>query len=591
MQESKLEWYGLIPDSWRISRIGLLFSQRSSKVSDKDYEPLSVTKNGIVPQLKTVAKTDDGDNRKLVCVGDFVINSRSDRRGSCGVSSYAGSVSLINIVLKPKAAINPRYYEWLFKTDLFTDEFYKWGHGIVDDLWTTRWQDMKSIAVPVPSENEAEVISSFLDQHCAKIDALIAKNYQSIEEHKALKQSIITEAVTHGVNSSVEMKDTGLKWNRRIPAHWKVVPAKALFSQSNTTAQEGDCQLTASQRHGIISQQEYMLRENTKIVLADKDLDKWKHVEPNNFIISLRSFQGGLEMSNVTGCITWHYIVLVPKADVWPPYFKWLFKSSGYIKALQGTASFIRDGQDLRFSNFVQIPLFLIPIHEQKQISDYLDKKCVEIDKIIQQKVQLISELEAYKKSFIYEIVTGKRSVSLEEVYNLSFPAIIPTNKKRFAQAILMSRVIDKFGKNAVGRVKLDKTMYLLETHIGFDFETQYKRQTAGPLDESLKQCEGIICNQNKWFSRQRKGKAYQYISLETKNDYLKYYEKYFSSHTSEIERIIDIFKPLDMDTAELYATLYAAWNDFVIRRKPITDEDIVRDVLENWHESKRRFP
>ena len=109
-------WFTSVPEPWNILKINALFSQRKEKVSDKDFAPISVTKNGIMPQLETAAKTDDGDNRKKVCVGDFVINSRSDRKGSCGVSPFDGSVSLINIVLQPRQELNGRYAHYLFET-------------------------------------------------------------------------------------------------------------------------------------------------------------------------------------------------------------------------------------------------------------------------------------------------------------------------------------------------------------------------------------------------------------------------------------------------------------------------------------------
>ena len=201
MRDSGIEWVGAIPQDWQLSKIGSLYTQRNEKVSDKDYQPLSVTMQGILPQLATAAKTDDGDNRKLVRVGDFAINSRSDRRGSCGISPLDGSVSLINIILTPRTAMHPGYYNWLFHTTLFADEFYKWGHGIVADLWTTRWQEMKSISVPVPEYAEQERIAAFLDAECAEIDAVLEKTRASIEEYKKLKQAIITQAVTKVIES------------------------------------------------------------------------------------------------------------------------------------------------------------------------------------------------------------------------------------------------------------------------------------------------------------------------------------------------------------------------------------------------------
>ena len=152
-------------------------------------------------------------------------------------------------------------------------------------------------------------------------------------------------------------------------------------------------------------------KQSYKIVLADKGLENWKHVEPNDFIISLRSFQGGLEISYIPGCITWHYIVLKPKVGVEPEYFKWLFKSPRYIQALQRTANFIRDGQDLRFSNFVQVPLPLIPMDEQKEIAEYLNKETARIDSIIADITEQIEKLKEYRQSVISEVVTGKVAV------------------------------------------------------------------------------------------------------------------------------------------------------------------------------------
>ena len=171
--------------------------------------------------------------------------------------------------------------------------------------------------------------------------------------------------------------------------------------------------MTASQQFGIIAQKLYMELTGSKVVFANKGLGEWKHVEPYDFVISLRSFQGGLEMSETAGCVTWHYIVLKPCKEIYSYYFKWLFKSELYIKSLQRTCNFIRDGQDLRYSNFIQVPLFEPSTAEQKEIADYLNVKCVEIDNLIAQKERFITELESYKKSLIFEYVTGKKEAPL----------------------------------------------------------------------------------------------------------------------------------------------------------------------------------
>lgn len=196
MKDSGIEWIGNIPKHWDLSKIDALYSLRNTKVSDKDYMPLSVTMKGILPQLDSAAKTNAHDDRKLVKRGDFAINSRSDRRGSCGISPYDGSVSLINTVLAPKGAMNSQYYNWLFHTVQFADEFYKWGHGIVDDLWTTGWQDMKKISIPVPLIDEQARIADFLNERCKEIDEVVETKKEQLSTIEEYKKSMIYEYVT-----------------------------------------------------------------------------------------------------------------------------------------------------------------------------------------------------------------------------------------------------------------------------------------------------------------------------------------------------------------------------------------------------------
>lgn len=231
LKDRGTEWLGEIPDSWRLSRIGSVYELRNTKVSDKEYPPLSVTNKGIVPQLQTAAKTNAHDDRKLVKKGDFAINSRSDRRGSCGISSYEGSVSLINTILAPLGKMNPRYYDWLFHTIQFGDEFYKWGHGIVDDLWTTNWQDMKKITIPMPDLNEQEKIAAFLDIKCSEIDALTMDIQAEIDTLEEYKRSVIMEKVTKGLNPDVEMKDSCIEWIGMIPSSWNIHPVYYYFGE------------------------------------------------------------------------------------------------------------------------------------------------------------------------------------------------------------------------------------------------------------------------------------------------------------------------------------------------------------------------
>src|SRR5699024_1720049 len=170
MKDSGIEWIGKIPQDWKLSTIGQYYQERNEKVSSLEFSPLSVTKKGILPQLEHAAKSDNHENRKLVRNNDFVINSRSDRKMSSGLSHLTGSVSMINIVLYSDI-MNEKYTKYLLKNYAFAEEFYRWGTGIVDDLWSTRWVKMKSIIIPVPPKSTQVSIAHELDNKLIKIDS------------------------------------------------------------------------------------------------------------------------------------------------------------------------------------------------------------------------------------------------------------------------------------------------------------------------------------------------------------------------------------------------------------------------------------
>lgn len=267
-----------------------------------------------------------------------------------------------------------------------------------------------------PSLEEQQQIANFLDTKCSEIDATaedIQKEISLLEEYK---KSVITEAVTKGLNPDAEMKDSGIEWIGKIPINWQAVNPRWLFAQRKDKAKKGMEQYTASQKYGVISQKDYMNRIGGSIVTVQKDFDILKMVCKGDFVIHMRSFQGGLEYSEHTGSISSAYVMLIPQKNIGEcRYFKWLFKSASYINALQSTSNLIRDGQAMRYSNFIQIIIPYPPLEEQQQIADYLDSKCSEIDSLIADKKRQLDILADYKKSLIYEYVTGKKEVPVNE--------------------------------------------------------------------------------------------------------------------------------------------------------------------------------
>lgn len=424
MKDSGIKWIGEIPKDWELSKIGQVYRLRNTKVSDTEYPPLSVTKKGIVPQLETAAKTNAHDDRKLVKKGDFVINSRSDRRGSCGISAYKGSVSLINTVLYPLGEMNPSYYDWLFHTIQFGDEFYRFGHGIVDDLWTTKWQEMRSITIPMPSLQEQKHIADFLDKKCSEIDSLVADIQSQIETLEQYKKSVITEAVTKGLNPDVEMKDSGIEWIGEIPKHWGLVRLKYCFELKGRIGWQGlrssefldDANLpylitgtdfnnglvdwstcahiTFERFHQDVNIQ---INENDILITKDGTIGKVAVVKDCPPYVSLNS--GVFIVRNnrefKINKKYFYYLILSQQFDYW-------FDISN-----KGGSTILHLTQE-KFYNFK----YTYPsLEEQGEIANYLDQKCIVIDDTILMKQDQLSVLEQYKKSLIYEYVTGKKEV------------------------------------------------------------------------------------------------------------------------------------------------------------------------------------
>ena len=428
-KESRIPWVDELPVAWEEFRLRYLGALDAGGVDKKINEGESLYKSvhymdvyrGSLrnifdsPNYLIVSATPQKRDKCILRKGDVLFTTSSETPNDIGHSCVIGEdlndtlfgYHLLRLRVTDK--IDFQFRKYLFGANYLRTWFSYRAVGM------TRYGisniDFADARIMIPPIDEQKKISNYLDQKVSKIDDLNQNKQELIDLIKEQRISLICSAVTKGIDSTAEMKDSGNEWLGYIPSHWRVVPAKALFAQSKETRHETDVQLTASQKYGIISQEDYMERQNYKIVLADKGLENWKHVEPNDFIISLRSFQGGLEISYIPGCITWHYIVLKPKAGVEPEYFKWLFKSPRYIQALQRTANFIRDGQDLRFSNFVQVPLPLIPMDEQKEIAEYLNKETARIDSIIADITEQIEKLKEYRQSVISEVVTGKVAV------------------------------------------------------------------------------------------------------------------------------------------------------------------------------------
>lgn len=426
MKDSGVEWIGKIPKKWKSCK--LLYCLRQP-ICDGPHETPNFVEQGI--PFISVDSLNDTKNINLDIVKKFIseedynnyMTKAELEKGDILFSKSAtiGKTAIVGnekfMIWSPLAVLkslpekcNRNYLYYLLNCrELITAIKLS---GTYNTQANVGMRQIEKAKIPLPPLIVQEKITNYLDKKVADIDLIIEKTKATIEDYKKYKQSIITEAVIKGLNPDVEMKDSGIEWIGQIPKHWKKINPKALFYQRKDRAKKDDRQLTASQKYGIMYQDEFMEKEGVRVTVVQKDFDILKHVEPNDFVISMRSFQGGLEYSELSGCISSAYVMLIPNLDkVYPKFFKFFFKSFKYINALQSTSNLVRDGQAMRYSNFSQLYLVEIPLEEQKEIAEYLDKKIAEIDNLIAKKESLISEMEEYKKSLIYECVTGKKEI------------------------------------------------------------------------------------------------------------------------------------------------------------------------------------
>ena len=415
-KDSGVEWLGEVPSHWELGRISTYFTERRTKVSDKDYPALSVTKLGVFPQWENVAKTNDGDNRKLAKKGDFVINSRSDRKGSSGIAKQDGSVSLINIVLQPKK-INSVYSEYLFKSYSFIEEFYRVGHGIVADLWTTRFEDIKNSLIIFPPLSEQQKIAQFLDDKIAKIDQAVDLAEKQIALLKENKQILIQNAVTRGLNPDVPLKDSGVEWIGQVPEHWEVKKLKFVSKINQHTLPEntnGSLSIkyvdigSVSFENGIEKVENFSFKNSPSRArrLANRGDIVVSTVRTYLKAITMVKeehqdciFSTGFAVITSNECLEDNFFELYAKSDAFTEQVSVFSKGMSY-PAINST-----DLSNL----WITVP----PISEQQKIADYLETQVSKINQAIALKTAHIEKLKEYKSVLINDVVTGKVRVSM----------------------------------------------------------------------------------------------------------------------------------------------------------------------------------
>lgn len=424
MKDSGIAWIGAIPNHWRVSKIKQIVRWKSVK-GQPDLPVLSLYRDyGVIPK----DSRDDNHNvtsldtsgYKVVEHGDLVINKMKAWQGSLAVSEYNGIVSPAYHICKITSEnICKKYLHYLLRDASYLPEYMRLSTGLRVGQWDLSFDDFKNIPFLVPSLAEQERIAAFLDAECAEIDAVLEKTRASIEEYKKLKQAVITQAVTKGIRGDRPMKDSGIEWIGDIPAEWEI---RKIFRAINKVG-DIDHYMPDSVDDGI----PYLMTGDLQEKLSDVNLKRCKKVSFQDYEMlssKIRVSKGDVIFARYatigTVCfvdtednILVSYACLIIKPNSSLLYGEFLFyylKSTAFLEEIK---QYIKANTqaNVGLDSVSKAKIALPSVREQQKIVEYLRDKCKKIDALIAKKQQYLTEIENYKKSLIYEYVTGKKEV------------------------------------------------------------------------------------------------------------------------------------------------------------------------------------
>ena len=423
MKDSGIEWIGEIPEGWEVSQLKYATRWKSEK-GCPDAPVLSLYRDfGVVPKDSRNDNHNvtslDTSNYKVVDIGDLVINKMKAWQGSMAVSDYRGIVSpAYHVCSITSNKVNKRYLHHLLRNPAYLPEYARLSTGMRIGQWDLGFDDFKNIPFLIPPLDEQAKIADYLDNGCASLDVILDKTRSSIEEYKKLKQAVITQAVTKGVRGEREMKDSGNPWFGQIPTDWKlsrvglhfsIILGKMLCNAPLNDTYTLEPYYCAADVHfdGVAD------GERKKMWFSPIEKDLYRVSVGDLLVVEGGAGAGGSAIVENQDSYTYiqnSIMIVRSKGNTDNRYLRYLLEflvKQGYIDVVCNKATIPHFTKD----KLSCVPFCLCPTGEQKEIADYLDAKCAEIDKLIAKKEQLVKELENYKKSLIFEYVTGKKEL------------------------------------------------------------------------------------------------------------------------------------------------------------------------------------
>lgn len=417
MKDSGVAWIGEIPSDWALIRFKDKYknTKEIAKEQASNYERLALTLGGVVKRPKDDSEglqPKEFDGYQILRENDFIfkmIDLQNVSTSRVGLSPYTGLVSPAYIRFSPKRPCQYNRFVYYFLMSLYYNQVFNnlGGNGVRSALSS---KDIGEFLMPYPSENEQQKICALIDNKIERISRLISNVQEQIEKLKAYKQSLITEVVTKGLDPTVPMKDSGVDWIGEIPESWNVTISKAVFENVSERNHPDATVLSLYRDLGVVPKDS---RDDNHNVTSE-NTTQYKFVARGNLVINkMKAWQGSLAVSNYNGIVSPAYYVCRFRNNIMnKEYAHYLLRSNLYAQQFECLSTGMRIGQwDLSIDDFLATLLLVPPESEQTAIASYLDRKCNEIDQLIAVKQAKIEKLEQYKRSLIYEYVTGKKEV------------------------------------------------------------------------------------------------------------------------------------------------------------------------------------
>lgn len=426
MKNSNIQWLGDIPKHWELRKIKYTLQERIEKNNPvQTTDILSLTaKQGVIPYEEKEGggnkPKEDVSAYRLAYPGDIVMNSMNILSGSVGLSKYFGCVSPVYYMLRPyRPKDDVRFFNYIFSTTIFQRSLFGLGNGILmkesgnGKLNTIRMripmEKFGDLYIPVAPPDEQKKIADYLEQKCEKIDALIKQIQEQIDILEAAKRSVITEGVTKGVSKDCQYKDSNVQWIGMMPSHWTTIRGKYILNYVQKPVREGDGVITCF-RDGEVT-----LRSNRReegFTMSDKEIG-YQGIDIGDLVVhGMDGFAGAIGISDSRGKASPVLNVLDTKQN--KRYIMYYLRSMAYSDVFLALSTGIRVRTcDLRWNKLAELLYPVPPIAEQNEIVVYIDAELEKINDILSSKEEQLSILEDYKKTLIYEYVTGKKEVPL----------------------------------------------------------------------------------------------------------------------------------------------------------------------------------